>query len=89
MESVGEETFACKIEDIEKKIERLERQINDIVTTEPYTYREVLCDDEKKEALKTQLEEEYEDYKQYLETLKGTLENMLCQGGASLVWGMN
>lgn len=89
MEAIGEEAFACEIEDIEEKIERVERQINDILTTEPYTYRETLCDEEKKEALKTQLEEEYEDYKKYLETLKETFEDMLCQGGANLVWEMN
>ena len=89
MESIGEEAFVQEIDDIEEKIERVERQINDILTTEPYTYREILCDAGKKEAYKDQLQKEYEDYEQYLESLKETFEEMLCQGGANLVWKMN
>ncbi|MCR5108011.1 MAG: hypothetical protein K6B28_07585 [Lachnospiraceae bacterium] len=86
MEEIGDEGFEIDFSDIEERIERVERQINDILTTEPYTYGEILNDKEKKAAFLEQLKAEKEDYEQYLEILTKSLEEMLNAGGVTLVW---
>ena len=89
MEEMGDDGFEIDFSDIEGRIERVERQINDILTTEPYIYGEILNDDEKKAAFLEQLRAEHDDYEQYLEILTKSLEEMLNAGGVTLVWKMN
>ncbi len=89
LDEMGDEGFEIDLSDIEERIERVERQINDILTTEPYTYGEILNDDERKAAFLEQLRAEQEDYEQYLEILTKSLEEMLNAGGVTLVWKMN
>ncbi len=89
MEELGEAGFEVDLSDIEERIERVERQINDILTTEPYTYGELLNDEEKKEALKEQLKAEHDDFEQYLESLTKVLDEILSEGGVKIVWQMN
>lgn len=89
MEDLGEKGFELDNTDIEKRIERVEGEINEILTTEPYIYGEILKDEEKSNALKEQLKIERDDYEQYLETLTKTLEAVLREGGATLIWKMN
>lgn len=89
MDELGDDSFELNLNDIEIRIERVENQINEILTTEPYTYGELLSDEEKKQAYREQLREEHDDYEQYLESLKKTLDEMLCEGGVKLVWQMN
>ncbi|MCR4937895.1 MAG: hypothetical protein K5987_07055 [Lachnospiraceae bacterium] len=89
MEDIGDESFEFEPEDIEARIERVEDQINDILTTEPYIYRELLEDEEKKQAYREQLQAEHDDYEEYLENLKKSLDEMLRDGGARMVWKMN
>ena len=89
MEKLGEEGFAIDETDIEERIERVERQINEILMTEPYTYGEILDSEDKKEAVRDSLEEEKNDYERYLETLQKTLDEMLGGEGVKLVWKMN
>ena len=86
MEEMGDEGFEIDFSDIEDRIERVERQINDILTTEPYTYGEILNDKEKKAAFLEQLKAEHDDYEQYLDILTKSLEEMLNAGGVTLVW---
>jgi|GEM_PF-354737 hypothetical protein len=89
MARLGEEMFLPDCDDLERRIERVECQINDILTTEPYTYGELLRDEEQKAAYRTRLQEEHDDYEQYLHMLEKTLEEMLSGGEAKLVWNMN
>ena len=89
METKGDESFELNLDDIEERIERLENQINEILTTEPYIYGELLKDEEKKQAHREQLRAEHDDYEQYLESLTKTLDDMLREGGVKLVWQMN
>ncbi len=89
MEEMGDDSFELNLDDIETRIERLENQINEILTTEPYIYGEILCDEEKKQAYKEQLQAEHDDYEQYLESLTKALDEMLREGGVTLVWQMN
>ena len=80
MESLGEDAYEVEYDDLERRIERVERQINEILTTEPYTYGEMLRDEEKKEAHRRQLEDERDDFEQYLAMLTKTIGEIL-QGG--------
>lgn len=89
MEEMGDDSFELNLDDIETRIERVENQINEILTTEPYIYGEILCDEEKKQAYKEQLQAEHDDYEQYLESLTKALDEMLREGGVTLVWQMN
>ncbi|MBO7515992.1 MAG: hypothetical protein J6T47_10255 [Lachnospiraceae bacterium] len=89
LEELGDEGFELQVDNIEERIERLERQINEIMTTEPYTYRELLEDEERKKTRHDELNSEHEDYEQYLETLTRALEDMLREGGSKVVWLMN
>ena len=86
MEDLGEDSFELKLDDIEARIGRVEKQINEILTTEPYIYGEILCDEEKKQVHRDELQAEHDDYEQYLESLKKTLDDMLREGGVTLVW---
>ena len=85
----GAETFVVVCTDIESRIERVERQITDIVTTEPYTYLELLRDETKIEEHKNRLQEEHDDYERYLRQLQTTLAEMLADGGAKLQWTLD
>ena len=89
MEEMGDDSFELNLDDIETRIERVENQINEILTTEPYIYGDILCDEEKKQAYKDQLQAEHDDYEQYLESLTKALDEMLREGGVTLVWQMN
>lgn len=89
MEEMGDDSFELNLDDIETRIERVENQINEILTTEPYIYGEILCDEEKKQAYKDQLQAEHDDYEQYLESLTKALDEMLREGGVTLIWQMN
>lgn len=89
MEALGDDSFELQLDDIEERIERIENQINEILTTEPYTYRELLFDEEKKNEFKEKLQAEYDDFEQYLESLTKTLDEMLCEGEVKIVWQMN
>ena len=89
LEVLGDDSFKLNVDDIDARIERVENQINEILTTEPYIYRELLNDEDKKQAYREQLREEHDDYEKYLETLGKTLDDMLNEGGIKLVWKMN
>ena len=89
MEEMGDNSFELNLDDIETRIERLENQINEILTTEPYIYGEILCDEEKKLSYREQLQAEHDDYEQYLKSLTKALDEMLREGGVTLVWQMN
>ena len=85
LEKLGDDGWEIAFDDIEERIERAEREINEILTTEPYTYRALLEDEEKKKAHRAELEEEHEDLTRYLDDLRQTLEATLAEGGAKLV----
>ncbi len=89
MEEMGDDSFELNLDDIEERIVRVENQINEILTTEPYTYGELLNDEEKKKARREKLQAEHDEYEKYLEDLKKTLDDMLKEGGVMLVWRMD
>ena len=89
LNELGGEGIELDYTDIDDRIERIERQINDILTTEPYTFRELLEDEEKTADYKLRLQEEHRDYEQYLQILTKTLDDMLREGGVTMLWKMD
>lgn len=89
MDELGDESYELNLNDIEERMERVEKEINEILTTEPYLYKELLNSEEKKLAFREQLQAEHEDFERYLESLSRTLNELLAEGGATLRWVMN
>lgn len=89
MDELGESGFAPAYDNVEERISRIEKQINDILTTEPYTYIKYLEDDQLKADYKESLESDHKEYEQYLIELTETLETMLREGGVGFTWQMN
>ena len=86
LDDLGEAAFDIDTGDLDRKINKVERWINEILSTEPYTYGELLSDPEKKESYRDQLKAEAADYKEYLNTLKKELDEMLSENGAKIIW---
>ncbi len=61
------------IPDIEEKIARLEEEIEEILTTVPYTFGSLLDDFDKTEQFKTELQLELEEYEKYSKELDEVL----------------
>lgn len=85
----GVDAWEVEADNLEERISRVEMQINDILSTEPYTYCELLHDEAKKKAHREQLQAEHDEYEEYLAELKKTLEAMLSEGGIKILWNMN
>ena len=89
LEDLGDEGFEIQLADIDARIERIEDKINEIITSKPYIYGELLADDEKIKSYRDELQAEHDDTAQYLDTLKSALDEMLCEGGARIIWKTN
>lgn len=57
--------------------ERMEGVIDEILSAEPYTFRELVNDEEKRSTFREQLQVEHEDYEQYLEILTGKMKSVI------------
>lgn len=89
LEMLGEESLEVDYSDLEARIERIEYQINEIITSEPYILRQ-FCQDETAEKLhRVVLQEEYESFSQYLESLTKVLNEILEKGDIQLLWKMD
>lgn len=86
MEELGEDAYEIDLSGLEERIERVERQINDILTTTPYTYGEMLWDEKAKEEHRWQLQAEHDDYEQYRAMLQRTLTEMAEDGKVEMIW---
>ncbi len=76
----GFERIETSIPNIEEKIRELEEEIAGILSTEPYTYKDLLDDEEQVEAIKKRLRAEVAEYEDYKQRLSKALETML-EGG--------
>jgi len=61
----GIENFSMVIPDVLERIEELEKDIDEIVNTEPYTYRHLLSDGDAVAEKKMELEKEIQTYEAY------------------------
>lgn len=77
---LGEETQCNVIPNIEKKISELEKEIEEIINTEPYAFKLILENQSEIEEKKAVLEAEYRQYCSYEELLKQQLEMLMGEG---------
>ncbi len=89
LKDVGEIYLVMYIPDIEERLARLEKEIIEITTTEPYIFAELLDDEVAVEEKKCELIEEIHEYEKYTEELSNILSNLLAKGGASITWKMD
>ena len=61
--------------DVENKIKRIEQEVEQILSTKPYTYRFILEDKKKQEEQQRALQKEIEEYTQYSLELDGVLKS--------------
>ena len=89
LKDLGKEEIKIDIPDISERIDALKKEILDITSTEPYTYRELLENDDAVEKKKTALQEELDTYKKYHEELKEAILQIVSKGGIEIKWRMN
>ena len=63
-----------EIENIEERISAVEREIDEIITTNPYLYRLLLNDDKEVERKKQEYRDEIDSYTQYSAQLQEVLD---------------
>ena len=86
MTELGDDGFSVDIDNIEEKIKKLEKKIQEIITTIPYTYGEILSDPKAIELKKQELKKELEEYHIYQLNLEETLEKLTGEGGGRFTW---
>ncbi|MBO4478729.1 MAG: hypothetical protein J5757_10500 [Lachnospiraceae bacterium] len=89
LEELGADSFEKDYSNLEERIEEVEREIDIIISTEPYTYKEILEDEEKIKELRNTLQAEHDDFEQYLATLKQALEEMMKEEASKVIWLTN
>lgn len=77
LERSGEDHFEMTIPDINEKIAALEAEIQQIISTAPYNYKDLLCNEELVEEKKQSLKEELETYSDYAAQLRIILDELL------------
>ncbi|MBP5261755.1 MAG: hypothetical protein J6Z43_06490 [Clostridiales bacterium] len=77
----GTEIGTPDIDNIDERIARLEEEINNILTTEPYTYAQVLSSPEQIDAKLEEITCEIQEYSDYREELTEVLKELLDEGG--------
>lgn len=86
LNDLGDEGYKIVLDDIEERIVKLEKIISELISTEPYIYREFLADPELVKEKKDELQEELDEYTMYLAQLTDTFEGMISKEGVSLTW---
>lgn len=83
LEESGREGDRPEISDIEEKIAELRKEIETIRTTTPYTYHEILTDEEKIEAHRQDLKKEIQKYRNYEKDLRKRLRTYMDEYGVN------
>ena len=85
----GSREIRVEIPDIEDKIASLKDEIAEIMRTEPYTYRNILEDEDAVARKKKDLEEELASYQRYHKELDDIIQGMMESGEIKIRWLMN
>lgn len=73
-------------EELERRISSIEEEIEDIIHTEPYTYKLILDSDDTIEEHRLELERQLNEYLRYSEELTEVLKRFRIIGGDKLQW---
>lgn len=76
LEDIGEENFEVIIPDIESKIDELEKEIRNIISTEPYIYRDLLRNPDRIQQKMDEFKKEFDTYSNYKAELETTLKDI-------------
>ena len=79
------EGIEIDIPDIDIKIGELKAEIENIITTDPYMYKHIIESDELIKEKKNELKSELEEYKKYEEQLKEVLKGFI-KNGVRFIW---
>lgn len=79
LKQAGGEHIEIVVPDIQNKILALEIEIANIMANEPYTYKNLLNDEDAVKAKKDALTQELDEYKAYIKQLKARLSEILPQ----------
>ena len=74
---LGGEVPAVEMPDIALRIEELEKEIDEIRTTEPYTWRMLLEDEDACEKTKAELRNGLRQYREYRRQLEDVLDGLM------------
>ena len=89
LNTIGEDSINIDIPNIKERIEFLEQEINEILSTEPYIYGKLLSDEVAVTEKKSEFKAEILEYEKYHEELTEILNNLLSEGGTTFIWRMN
>ena len=89
LKELGAGDIRVEIPDIEEKIASLKAEIAEITRTEPYTYRDLLEDEEAVKRKKKELEEERESFRRYHKELDDIIQEMMESGKVKIRWVMS
>lgn len=76
------------VEELEKKIEELKKEIHLIRTTDPYCYIELLADENAVREKSEELQQEIDEYEGYRTQLEETKNQLLETSGLHIIWMM-
>ena len=85
----GEEMVRIEVPDIAQRIGELKAEVEEILHTEPYTYGQLLDDEEAVTRKTKELTQELEEYRRYGRELEDIIHGILEGGGITLQWRMN
>ncbi len=83
LKELGTDGAGAEIPDIGDRIEEVKDEIEDIVSSEPYTLRELVDDDEAAGRKKEEILKETEEYRKYRKELGEIILKMMSGGGLS------
>lgn len=89
LKDLGAGEIKVDIPDIKERINALKAEIFEITHSEPYTYKNLLDDEEEVEKKKKDLMEELDSYKKYHGELDEVIDRMINGGGIKIQWQMN
>lgn len=80
LKQLGSETIEIVVPDISDKIADLEREINEIISTDPYRYKFLLDDELMVQEKFNELDREYLEYSHYESELRNILKKFIANG---------
>ena len=89
LKDLGLGNVRVDIPDIEERIADLKKEIKEITTTQPYTFRALVESKEAREHKKRELKEELDAFTHYVKQLDEVIEELVANGGAVVKWQMN
>ncbi len=88
LQKSGQGSEQVKIPDLAEKIEKVQHEIDKILSTDPYLYKDLLDDPQSVADKQEELQAEIKSYETYAAQLDEVLQEFL-EGGVILSWPMN